>query len=464
MPELSVETTAIPGLLIVHLPLHGDQRGWLKENWQRGKMTALGLPDFRPVQQTMSLNRSVGVTRGLHAEPWDKYVSVGSGAVFAAWVDLRDRDSFGTSVHLTLTPDKAVFVPRGVANSFQTLEPDTVYSYLVTDHWSPDALKSYTYLNLADETVNIPWPIALDAAELSEADRHHPRLADVTPMSDKETVILGAGGQLGRALAALIPGAVALEREVADLDRPETLAALPWSRIGCVINAAAYTAVDQAETPDGRRDCWRTNVIGVRHLAMLAARHGARLVHVSSDYVFDGEADSYSEDAPLAPLGVYAATKAAADEIVQTVPNHLIVRTSWVVGDGGNFVRTMARLADQGKTVSVVDDQRGRLTFAEDLAAAIVHLNAADLTGVYNVTNSGDAMTWCDIAREVFRLRPRNDGTVVGVSTEDYSAGKAVAPRPRNSVLRLEKLAAAGFVPVVAAERLSAYVRDLAQA
>ena len=176
---LAIEKTPIPGFLRIDLTVHGDNRGWFKENWQREKMLALGLPDFGPVQNNISFNNEVGVTRGIHAEPWDKFVSVATGRVFGAWVDLREGSSFGSVYTCEIDPSVAVFVPRGVGNSYQTLEPNTAYTYLVNDHWSADA--QYTFLNLADETANVPWPIALTEAILSDKDKAHPRLADVTP-------------------------------------------------------------------------------------------------------------------------------------------------------------------------------------------------------------------------------------------------------------------------------------------
>lgn len=137
--ELTVHQTEIPGLLIIDIPQHGDNRGWFKENWQREKMVAAGLPDFGPVQNNISFNATRGTTRGIHAEPWDKYVSVATGRIFGAWVDLRQGEAFGATVIVELGPDTAVFVPRGVGNSFQTLEDNTAYTYLVNDHWSADA-------------------------------------------------------------------------------------------------------------------------------------------------------------------------------------------------------------------------------------------------------------------------------------------------------------------------------------
>lgn len=178
---LAAHSTTIGGLLRLDIPVHGDNRGWFKENWQREKMVAAGLPDIGPVQNNISFNKSRGTTRGIHAEPWDKFISVATGAVFGAWVDLREGSAFGTVYTTIITPSVAVYVPRGVGNAFQTLEDSTAYSYLVNAHWSPES--AYTFLNLADETVNIDWPVPLDKAELSAKDVAHPRLVDVTPMT-----------------------------------------------------------------------------------------------------------------------------------------------------------------------------------------------------------------------------------------------------------------------------------------
>ncbi len=180
MADLAVRQTVIPGFYQIDLELHGDARGWFKENYQKQKLEALGLPEFTIVQNNFSYNQERGVTRGLHAEPWEKYVSVANGSVYGAWVDLRAGDSFGQTLTLEITPGTAVFVPRGVANGYQTLEPNVTYTYLVNDHWSPDS--KYTFVNLFDPALNIAWPIGKNQAIVSEKDAAHPLLADVIPM------------------------------------------------------------------------------------------------------------------------------------------------------------------------------------------------------------------------------------------------------------------------------------------
>jgi dTDP-4-dehydrorhamnose reductase len=460
---LSSRETRIPGLVVWELPVHGDSRGWFKENWQREKMTAAGLPDFGPVQNNVSFNDAVGTTRGIHAEPWDKWVSVATGRIFGAWVDLREGPTFGAVFTTEIDPSRAIFVPRGVGNAYQTLEPDTAYTYLVNDHWSPHA--EYTFLNLADETAAIAWPIPLDDVEISARDLAHPRLPNVTPMTPRKTLVLGASGQLGRARRAEFAGLSSVEfatRRELDLASADLATARRWRDYDTIINAAAYTAVDLAETPAGRVDAWTANVVGVAALARVATENGITLVHVSSDYVFDGTADRpYSEADPLSPLGVYGQTKAAGDAVVETVPRHYVVRTSWVIGEGKNFVATMASLAERGVDPKVVDDQVGRLTFASDIAHGIRHLLITRAHhGVYNLTSSGAAQSWADVARSVFAILGHDPARVAGVSTDEYFSGAegVVAPRPHNSMLDLSKIEAAGFTPPDNGEGLRAYL------
>ena len=461
--SLSWAATPIPGLIVFELPVHGDTRGWFKENWQREKMVAAGLPDFGPVQNNVSFNDAVGTTRGIHAEPWDKWVSLATGRIFGAWVDLREGPTFGAVFTAELDPSRAIFVPRGVGNSYQTLDADTAYTYLVNDHWTPDA--QYSFLNLADEAVAIDWPIPLAQAEISAKDLAHPRLAEVTPIQPMRILVIGAHGQLGQALREVWSDAEHVDyvdRDTFDISTGDLDSARHWRDYQVIVNAAAFTKVDVSETPDGRRQAWAANAAGVAELAKIAAAYGITLVHVSSDYVFDGTAHrAYLEDDPLCPLGVYGQSKAAGDLAAATAPRHYIVRTSWVIGEGANFVRTMASLAERGIEPKVVDDQVGRLTFTADLAAGIRHLVDSNAPyGIYNLTNSGDAVSWAQVAARVFELTGNDPARVTPVSTDEYfaSATTPIAPRPRTSVLDLGKITTAGFTPRDADDALRAYL------
>ena len=485
--DLAVTETGIAGLKVVELAVHGDERGWFKENWQRAKMTALGVPDLRVVQNNISYNDSRGVTRGVHAEPWDKFVSVARGSVFGAWVDLREGSAtYGRSFTCTLDPSRAIYVPRGVGNSFQALEDGTAYTYLVDAHWSAELKSTYTFVNLADPALGIDWPIPLSEATVSEADLAHPMLKDVVPMAPRRTLVTGCNGQLGRAVRAL-----AEERGLSawfdfcdvdsfDMSDPGAYSEYDWPLYGTVINCGAYTAVDGAETPEGRAAAWRANAMGPALLSRTCAEHGIALVHVSSDYVFDGTAEVHDEGEPFSPLSVYGQSKAAGDIAVAGCPRHYIVRSSWVVGDGRNFVGTMKglsdRCADPGDAldrVTVVDDQLGRLTFTRDMAEGILWLlgyREGDVEpsspaphGAYNLTGSGPVESWAQIAARVFDLANGNGGAVAPVSTAEYyaSAGGPVAPRPEHSALDLSKIRAAGYAPRDWTESLSEYLVHL---
>ena len=474
--ELRVQETAIEGLLIAELPVHGDSRGWFKENWQRAKMCAQGVPDIRMVQNNVSFNAQRGVTRGVHAEPWDKWISVATGCIFGAWVDLREGSStYGKVVTAEVDASRAVFTPRGVGNSFQALEDGTAYTYLVNAHWSAELKKTYTFVNLADPELNIQWPIPLDQATVSDADKNHPMLADVVPMAPKRTLVTGCNGQLGRAVRKLAEetGRVATfdfcDIDTFDMSDPAAYSKYDWDLYGTVINCGAYTAVDRAETPEGRVTCWAANATGPALLARTCAEHGITLVHISSDYVFDGTRELHDEDEPLSPISVYGQSKAAGDLAVAGLPAHYILRSSWVIGEGKNFAKTMCMLSDKVaagdlEKVTVVDDQLGRLTFTDQMAAAIFHvLDTKAPYGTYDMTGSGAVKSWADIAKACFDAANGNGEKVVPVSTAEYyaSAEGPIAPRPHYSALDLGKLEATGFTPRDWEEELAEYLKGL---
>lgn len=186
--EFSTHQTDIPGLMIFDVTTIGDGRGWFQEKYQKQKLVDVGMPNsFQVVQTNVGYNKERGVARGLHAEPWDKYISVIQGRAFVAYVDLRAGDNFGKVVTSEIDNNKAIFVPKGVANSYQTLEEDTYYIYSVNDHWSQENYDKYVSINMGDPALKINWPITIDQATVSERDRNHPMLADIKPMEIGES-------------------------------------------------------------------------------------------------------------------------------------------------------------------------------------------------------------------------------------------------------------------------------------
>ena len=280
-------------------------------------------------------------------------------------------------------------------------------------------------------------------------------------------LVTGANGQLGRALMTLLPQAgfepTGVDLPEVDISDAAAMSSWDWTGYDVIINAAAWTNVDGAETPEGRRLSWRANTVGPVNLARAAVQHGLTLVHLSTEYTFDGATALHTEEETPSPLGVYGQSKAAGDAAVSVCPRHYLVRTSWVVGDGKNFVKTMLSLAERGITPSVVADQTGRLTFASDLAAGIIHLLTSGAEfGTYNLSGDGPIVSWADVAKRVYERAGHSPDEVTAVTTEEYYAGQeGIAPRPLSSALDLAKIKAAGFTPADSTERLEAYLLGL---
>lgn len=266
-------------------------------------------------------------------------------------------------------------------------------------------------------------------------------------MDDSKIFIVGANGQLGTALRTKYPNAKFADVSELDITDKASVDAFDWSGIEAILNAAAYTNVDGAETPEGRIAAWKVNAQALQYLCHQARKHDITLVHISSDYVFDGTIVPHAEDEPLSPLSVYGASKAAGDLLVQQLDKHYLLRTTWVIGEGKNFVRTMLGLAEKGISPTVVADQIGRLTFTSELVRIIDHLLATQATyGTYNATNDGSVKSWADITRDIFTLAGYNDLSVTDTTTAEYFAGKeGIAPRPLGSEMDLTKLQATGF-------------------
>ncbi|MGW3137553.1 dTDP-4-dehydrorhamnose reductase [Streptomyces sp. NPDC001139] len=245
---------------------------------------------------------------------------------------------------------------------------------------------------------------------------------------------------------------VGLTRADLDITDPDAVHdAVAKHRPNVIVNCAAWTAVDDAETREA--DALRINGHGPRNLAAACADTDAELLQVSTDYVFPGDADSpYAEDAPTAPRSAYGRTKLAGEQaVLSALPDTgYVVRTAWLYGAGGsNFVRTMIKLESVKDTLDVVDDQRGQPTWTVDLADRLVRLGRSALQGVapagiYHGTSSGET-TWFDLTREIFGLLGADTGRVRPTTSDAYLRP---APRPSYSVLGHDRWAAAGIQPI----------------
>jgi len=266
-----------------------------------------------------------------------------------------------------------------------------------------------------------------------------------------DVLLTGGSGQVGQALQRQAPAGWSLhapahgELDISNADQVAALlASRPW---GLVVNAAAYTAVDRAQTDIAA--AWRINALGPAILSAEAARQAVPLVHLSTDYVFAGDkVGAYLEDDPVAPANVYGASKEGGEQAVRTAGGrYVILRTAWVISpDGNNFAKTMLRLAADRPVLRVVDDQRGCPTSADDIAAAVAIIGErlvaeAPPTGTYHFVNAGEA-TWKDLAETVLAVASDLGvarARVEAITTADYPTP---AKRPMNSVLSTAKIQA----------------------
>ncbi len=261
-------------------------------------------------------------------------------------------------------------------------------------------------------------------------------------------LVTGAAGMLGRTLLRTLTGheTVAIDVDECDITRPDDVdRAVGDAAPDCVIHCAAFTAVDDCETHPDR--AWAVNALGSANVASACARAGARLLALSTDYVFSGDRGrpAHEWDEP-APRTVYGRTKLAGERAVRELcPNHLIARTAWLYGSGGpSFVHTMLRLgAEDGEPLKVVNDQRGNPTSTDALAAAIAGLVDSALSGTVHLSCEGEA-TWYDLTCELFRLAGLKR-QVTPCTTDEFPRP---APRPADSRLEKRVLRLAGLPPM----------------
>lgn len=292
---------------------------------------------------------------------------------------------------------------------------------------------------------------------LGGTEKDTPRQQYFYGLVQKNVLVTGANGQLGNELKKMrdrlnLPFKF-LFTDMSDLDVTDGDQVADFVRdyrVLYIVNCAAYTAVDKAETDVEK--AYLVNEKAVENIAIAAKQEGAKVIHISTDFVFDGLSEiPYTEDMQPHPLSVYGQSKLKGEEALQAVGGEwMIIRTSWLYSEyGNNFVKTMIRLMNERDRLTIVDDQRGVPTYAADLAEMIVHIlqyseETEWKTGIYHFSNKGET-TWFGFAEEIKRLAGINRCELVPVKTEEYGAP---APRPAYSVMDLSKICAAFHVEI----------------
>ena len=395
---MNIIQTDIPGVVIIEPRVFGDERGYFMESFSQAQFEREVCPTVF-VQDNESCSR-YGVLRGLHYQlpprSQSKLVRVVEGRVVDFAVDIRvGSPTFGRYVAVELTGEnhRQLFIPRGFAHGFVTLSQRAVFQYKCDEYYAPDHEGAVAW---NDPTLAIDWRIPTVDVVLSERIGTIPgwRRPDCSITERNFTDSMPpcgiASGNVdygdfsdrgewpARPVAAEDSAGISgaqfrlyrlPEGDITDAEGME--AVVKECGAEAIINCAAYTAVDRAESDEAAAE--RINADGPAVLAALAVRYGCRLIHLSTDYVFDGNARRpYREEDPVGPVSVYGRTKLAGEERVRTSGAcGAIVRTAWLYSEfGNNFVKTMLRLAGEGKTPSVVDDQYGTPTYATDLARA----------------------------------------------------------------------------------------------
>ncbi len=435
----------------------GDERGYFSPYFIDKNLEKLG---FKKVVQTNRSKSSKGVLRGLHFQKnpkcQAKIVEVIKGSAVDVVVDLRvDSPTYGqyTTVKLTEDNNRQLFVPRGFAHGFIALEDNTIFQYLIDNDYAP---KMEAGIIWNDKDININWDKimkenGIDKPILSDKDQIHPSLKDNPVKFKRESckyLITGYNGQLGydlkrELLKRGVDKSNILATDIDDMDitnKKQVEDVVSRFKPDVIFHCAAWTAVDKAEDMEDR--VRSINVDGTRNVVDASVKVGAKIVYLSTDYVFDGTKDGlYEPDDEVNPKSVYGKTKFEGEEEVRKNPNHFIARISWVFGiNGNNFIRTMLKLSENHDELNVVNDQIGSPTYTVDLSRLLVDLSQTDNYGTYHVTNE-EYCSWADFAKYIFEINHKRV-KVNEVSTEEYLniSGIKQAYRPRNSKLDKSKL------------------------
>ena len=457
----------------------GDSRGYFSPYFIDKNLKELG---FKGVVQANRSMSSKGVVRGLHFQKnpkcQAKIVEVLKGSVIDVVVDMRiDSPTYGkyTAVKLTEDNNRQLFVPRGFAHGFISLEDNTIFHYLVDNDYAP---KMEAGIRWNDPELNIPWDEmfkenGIDNPLLSEKDLVQASFKEnkvIFKREQEKYLITGFKGQLGYDIKRSLldkgideENILALDKDDMDITNKEVVEKTILSfKPDVIFHCAAYTAVDKAE--ENEDICTLINVEGTKNLVEASMKVDAKIIYLSTDYVFDGTKDGeYMPDDKVCPLSVYGKTKFLGEEEVRKNPKHFIARISWVFGiNGNNFIKTMLKLSETHNKLNVVDDQIGSPTYTVDLSKFLIDLSETTNYGTYHVTNEGFT-SWADFATEIFKIAGK-DVKVNKVSTEDYLkiSNSNQAKRPKNSKMDKSKIDEIGLNHLPTwQDALRRYIREL---
>lgn len=446
--------TELEDCFIIEPDKFGDSRGYFSPYFIQKNFDDLG---FQKVVQTNRSKSSKGVLRGLHFQKnpkcQAKIVEVIKGSAIDVVVDMRiDSPTFGkyTAVKLTEDNNRQLFVPRGFAHGFVSLEDDTIFQYLIDNDYAP---RLEAGIKWDDPTINIDWQRIFKENNISEPllsdkDKIHPSFKENKVIFKKEQekyLITGYNGQLGYDIKRELlkngikeENILALGREEMDITNQEQVnSVINNFKPDVIFHCAAWTAVDKAE--DMVEEATKVNVDGTKNIVEASINVGAKIVYLSTDYVFDGQKDGiYIPKDETNPQNIYGKTKYLGEKEVEKNPNHFIARTSWVFGiNGKNFVKTMLNLSKNHEELNVVDDQIGSPTYTVDLAHILYELSQTDNYGTYHVTNE-EFCSWAEFAEYIFKINDIKT-KINRVTTEEYLklTNSKQAYRPKNS--RLDK-------------------------
>lgn len=439
--------TKLKGVYIIEPTVHGDSRGWFMESYNKGEFDNEGLK-YNFVQDNQSFSAQKGILRGLHFQnrpmAQAKLVRCTKGAILDVAVDIRKgSDSYLQYVAMELSAEnkKQLMIPRGFAHGFVTLTDDVMVQYKADNLYSKENDRGIQY---CDKSIGVEWGI--DNPILSLKDQTSPTLDESDANFSVKVLVTGVNGQLGHDVVKKLNaenyeclGVDINDFDITDFEmtRNYILNFAP----DIIVHCSAYTSVDKAE--ENVELCQKVNVIGSQNIAKVCKEIDAKLVYISTDYVYNGLGNiPYEVNEKVEPLSTYGKTKLLGELACQDLVQKLfIIRTSWVFGlNGNNFVKTMLKLAEKNDQINVVSDQIGSPTYTPDLADFIFYILNSKNYGIYHCTNEGFC-SWYDFACEIFSL-VKSKVNVNEIKSSEY---KTLAVRPKNSRLSKKSLIECGY-------------------